>query len=310
MTGQELKQAVCAMVGEAYYTEHALDSLSLEALCLLAMEHSFLNTDREDMAAQATVRQAAIALRARSSRSLVETVERKSQELFQVLARSISHDFRPPLRAAHGFTRFIAEDPNLSEESVRLIQRAITACDALTSFAEGCLTLIRSHCYSLNLTETTLKALLDPVLSRGNDHLAVSFRDASDGSVLDQRIWLDVPLMARTIDEIVNNAKLATARSDTPMLQVNLTQSGRRITLEFVDNGVGIPDLCLGQNLLAVGSGVHRKEVFPSYGHYGLAIAELVATRHGGGVNIQSPGENQGATVHLWFDVNPAESPL
>lgn len=150
-------------------------------------------------------------------------------EQFSALAKHVAHDIRAPLSALTALTQ-TNTDLNDSRKLLELTAQRINGiADEL--LAKGRLAVT---------PETKLSRSLEQVLKEAK---LLSPRHQFTVGVIDDAIELSVqPLdFERTLSNLISNAIEATATTPAPHIQISAVQTSDHLTLNILDNGVGVP---------------------------------------------------------------------
>lgn len=264
--------------------------------------------DRTDlMFAQELARRASLAIdnarlyrRAQRDRATAEAANRVKDEFLAVL----SHELRTPLNPIQGWARLLRSrklDPQTIDRALETIERN---AQLQTQLIEDLLDVSRilQGKLSLNIAPvnlvTTITAALETVrLSADAKGIKVETvlhpnvgQVLGDPGRLQQVVW---NLLSNSIKFTPNGGRV----------QVLLKRVGNRAQLRFTDTGKGIsPDFLpyVFDYFRQADSTTTRK--FGGLG-LGLAIVRHIVELHGGTIQVESPGEEQGATFTVCFPV-------
>ncbi len=212
---------------------------------------------------------------------------------------TVSHELRTPLTAMYGWSRMLLEG-NLSETQERRGIEAITrSAEAQTRIIDDLLDASRAMAgkLAINLRSVDLGGII---------HAAVSaVRPAADAKALalfitiqhDLHVVGDADRLQQVIWNLLSNA-------------IKFTPPGGRVdvTMRQVDDAAEITVTDTGQGIAAeflpfVFDRFRQADATPSRAHgglgLGLAIVRSIADLHGGRIDVESPGVNQGTTFRL-----------
>ena len=212
-------------------------------------------------------------------------------------ALAAAHDLRAPVRQIQAFARFLAEP---EQTAVELAAHGVSiglCADRLSGMLESLLRYAR-------IEASPAQRIAFPLLraiKAARDMLAEPLRVRGVRLVIDcegaerHKVDGDEALLTLLFQNLFDNA-LKYNLAAAPTLSVRLTVSGRRLVVDVVDNGPGIPAVLIGkafelfQRLNApkqvVGSGV------------GLALCRKITELHQGRITLASPPEG-GLSVTL-----------
>lgn len=260
-----------------------------------------------------------LALRAtRRVRGALEEAYRQLDEQFDALKQLdamkshflsvVSHELRTPLAIIQGYTELVEEDHGLSDDSRDYLGQAEQAVTTLSGKIEQMIA------YS-TLASGERGLALAPVRAVEVVAEAVARQEAccrAAGLVVLMEPTPEVSLQAdearlvEAVAELIGNACQATPAGGT--VGVRLRLEGDRAVFEVWDTGPGMPDGVirrLGQPFTQ--AGLALTEHTAGLG-LGLAYAQLVATLHGGSLEVSARPQG-GTVVALALPVEPAGAP-
>jgi signal transduction histidine kinase len=221
---------------------------------------------------------------------------------FESFTSAAGHDLRGPLRILKGFTEALAEEcgETLNEEGKSFLREILKASDRMEGLIDGLLALSRAGrvemaCEKLDLT--TLTELVTYELRHGKAAREVecTVEPGIEG-------WGDVRLMMTALRVLLGNAWKYTSRTEQGSVRVHAEVRDGRSWYCVSDNGAGF-DMTHASRLFQPFIRLHRQDEFPGHG-LGLAIAQRIEKRHGGGIEAQS-AVNLGTTVRFWLPPRP-----
>jgi signal transduction histidine kinase len=213
-----------------------------------------------------------------------------------------AHDLRAPLRILTGFADALEDETQgaLNEDATSFMKEIRTSSARMEGIIDGLLMLARStraemNCEPLDLT--TLAELVCFELRHSDTAREVTWQVAPDLNA-----WGDVRLMMTVLRALIGNAWKFTGR--TPGASIRFYSEARDGHTWFCvgDNGAGF-DMAHAERLFKPFTRLHRQDEFPGHG-MGLATAEVIVRRHGGGIEAQAtPGV--GATIRFRLGPRP-----
>jgi two-component system, NtrC family, sensor kinase len=224
--------------------------------------------------------------------TLIEELERKNREL-EAFSYSVSHDLRAPLRSIDGFSTALLEDYSdaLDGKAREYLGRVRAAAQRMGELIDDLLQLSRVARAELERTEADLSMLASNVLEelrQSSPERRVTARVA-DGL----KAHADIRLMRVVLENLLGNAWKFTTKTADPVIELDTSNGGDRVTYYVRDNGAGF-DMAHAQRLFTPFQRLHTTEQFPGTG-IGLATVQRIIERHGGRVWAESAA-GQGAT--------------
>lgn len=211
----------------------------------------------------------------------------------QAFMYGVSHDLRAPLRAIDGFARRLAgPDGNAEvEESVARIRAAVGRIGTLI---DGMVEMARVGRSDLRPSRVDVSLLADWSLAE--------LQDAEPGRAVEARIQPglelvgDERLLKSMLGQLLANAWRFSASRDKVALEVDGERTADGLVLRVRDQGIGFDPAYAGK-LFEPFQRLHGVDQGAGHG-LGLAIAEQVAARHGGGIRAHAV-EGEGATFEV-----------
>jgi len=234
----------------------------------------------------------------RLERELAEknaALETAAQE-FRSFSYAISHDFRAPLRAVHGFAGMLKRSlgENLSTDSARLFGRIQDNVAKMSRLLEGlldfsALSWVAMTKKTFNPADIAQKSFLE--LSRSHHGRKLDF-EVSELPVCNA----DALLLRRLFDNLLSNALKFTGKRDPAVIRVGCNKEGGEHVYFVQDNGAGF-DMEFAERLFQLFQRLHSDNEFEGMG-IGLAIVYRIVQRHGG--RVWARGEvDRGATFYF-----------
>jgi signal transduction histidine kinase len=201
------------------------------------------------------------------------------------MASSVSHDFRHYLATIYANSEFLLRDKISSKERADIFADISTAVLGSADMIESLLMFSRTGA-SKRKTAELMVTLLDRAVALVRAHpdgdgvrLETRFGDPADTGVI-----ADGKQVERAIFNLLLNAcQAAHCAANGPQVLVTLEVRARHLTINVIDNGVGVPEI-VRKNLF---------EPFVSEGKQkgtglGLTLAHCIASEHGGEVSLVS----------------------
>jgi signal transduction histidine kinase len=196
------------------------------------------------------------------------------------MASSITHDFRQPISAIHGFMQLMAMDGVSLEQRkkysglvLRQIERMQGMINELLDFARG---EVKLNLDSLNVDKflTHIRENFEQEATRQGIDLICSCD--FDGTIL-----ADSGRLERGIDNIVRNAIQAIDKGGR--VELSTEKRGDNVVIRISDNGPGIPDEI--RDSLFEPFATHGKKEGTGLG---LAVTKKVVEEHGGEILVKT----------------------
>jgi signal transduction histidine kinase len=206
-------------------------------------------------------------------------------------ASSISHDLRHPLTAVLAYAELLSESrgddrqrKDLFQEIRSAVSRMTELISSLLEFSKAQESLRLSHGDLFDSLQRTVETVrLRPEFSK------IEIRLRHEGPT---EGWFDFKKLDRALHNLLLNACEAVP-SGAGKIDVRAMRVNDHVEIAVTDNGAGIPESV-------------RDEVFQPFVTYGkdggtglgLAVAQKIASDHGGNVKIESTGPS-GTTIKL-----------
>ncbi len=215
-----------------------------------------------------------------------------------------SHELRTPLTVIKANTSLALADPALAPDARETLSEIDSAADRTTRIVQDLLLLARSEAGQLPVKKETvaLKGLLDE-LGQEAPRLRTGAPPVRVDAPASLTLSADPHQLRRMLTNLLDNALRHTPSPGEVTLSAS--QSGKSVTLEVSDTGVGIAP----EHLPHLGERFYRADASRARTGggtgLGLAIARSIAEAHGGTLTITStPGT--GTTVQIVLPVESA----
>ncbi|MBD2089273.1 response regulator [Microcoleus sp. FACHB-1515] len=224
-----------------------------------------------------------------------EAAERANQIKDEFLA-VLSHELRTPLNPILGWSRLLRSgklDAEKSAQAAEIIERNTKLQVQLIEDLLDISRILRGK-LSLNLIPVNLKVAINPAIE--TVRLAIDAKAIALQTQFDSvgQVKGDVARLQQVVWNLVSNAVKFTPPKGK--ITVTLTQVGSDAQIQVIDTGKGIhPDFLpyVFEHFRQEDGATTRK--FGGLG-LGLAIARQIVELHGGTIQAESAGEDQGAT--------------
>ena len=209
---------------------------------------------------------------------------------------SIAHDLRAPLRSITSFSQIVLEDTKdkLTTEDTENLNRVVNAGKRMAELIDDILQLSRITRENLSVETINISKIAELTkhqLSNSNLDRQVKWDIQAD-----MFARADSLLLARAIENLINNAWKYTRYTENAEISFGTTQKHNETVYFVRDNGAGF-DMNYAHKLFATFQRLHNPREFSGSG-IGLAIALRVIQRHHG--RIWGEGEvGKGATFYF-----------
>ncbi|GAB4258826.1 MAG: ATP-binding protein [Pararhodobacter sp.] len=196
------------------------------------MEHS----------AQLEAKSEELARTARQLREANEKLQKLSVQKDSFLSQ-ISHELRTPMTSIRAFSEILMDEEVTSEEQVRYAGIIHDESIRLTGLLDDLLDLsvLENGQVNLDIQSGDLSALIDRALIASNSVLPerrfVIHRNPTDEAIA---LRTDIGRLTQVFINILSNARKY-CDADAPELRISVRKRGTRVTVDFIDNGSGIP---------------------------------------------------------------------
>lgn len=216
----------------------------------------------------------------------------------QALLHGISHDLRAPLRAIDGFATRLSRqlEPGGDAAAIETLARITATNTRMCVLVDGLLELARAGRADLRPMRVDVSMLADWCAAELQD--ADPGREASIEVQQGLEVIGDERLLKTLLEQLLRNAWRFSATRPRVEIEVSGTRAADGLALVVRDHGIGF-DMAYADRLLEPFQRLHGSDDDAGDG-IGLAIADVIAVRHGGHIRAESvPGE--GATFHVWL---------
>ena len=222
----------------------------------------------------------------------------EADKRLQALMHGISHDLRAPLRAIDGFAARLARQLGTDADAAALdtLARISATSTRMGLLMDGMLELARAGRIPLRPVRVDVSMLAEWSVAELQD--ADPARDVAIEVQQGLEVIGDERLLKMLLTQLLRNAWRFSATR--PQVQVDLTGTRDQDGLALVvrDHGIGF-DMTYADKILEPFQRLHSSDEGAGDG-IGLAIADVVAVRHGGHIRADAvPGE--GATFRVWL---------
>lgn len=214
----------------------------------------------------------------------------------QVLLHGISHDLRAPLRAIDGFAARLSRQlqANGDPAAIESLARISATSARMAGLMDGLLELARAGSVELRPMPVDVSLLADWCAAELQD--ADPGREASIEVQSGLEVIGDERLLKTLLAQLLRNAWRFSATRPRVEIEVSGMRDADGLDLIVRDHGIGF-DMAYAARMLEPFQRLHGSDEGAGDG-IGLAIADVIAVRHGGHIRAESaPGE--GATVHV-----------
>ena len=216
----------------------------------------------------------------------------------QLLTDTITHDMRAPLRTIDGFVARVADTAHdrLDERERGQLQRVREAAARMSSLLEGLAEFSRATNAPLQPVDVDISlvaewALADLQAAEPQRHVQIQVQPGLSARG-------DERLLRLLLAQLLGNAWKFSAASAPARIEVSGDRDGERCRFSIRDNGIGF-DVRYAHKLYEPLQRLHGVEEGAGHG-LGLAIAQRIASRHGGIITaVSQSGDGATFTVEL-----------
>ena len=241
---------------------------------------------------------------------LVKSFNRMAEDLEHAettrrnLMADVAHELRTPLAVLDGNLRAMLDGVHaLNEEEIALLYEQTRHLNRLVDDLRE-LSLAEAHQLSINRQEVDLAGLVKETVAH--------FDLVAQEQGIQLTTELDDPLVHPSLDEnrirqvlhnLLSNAFRYTPQGGKVAVSAKRSADQKALEISITDSGVGIPP----EDLVHIFDRFYRTEETVSRDRggtgLGLAIVKAIVEAHGGFVNAQSGGKDQGSTFTIQFPV-------
>jgi signal transduction histidine kinase len=271
---------------------------SLGVMTLVLSDDSRHYGPRDLALAQELARRAALAIDNARLYQEAQRAIRARDEFLSIAA----HELRNPVTVLKGAADLLHRPPPDPDAAVarqeRLLDQIAKAADRLVELTDDLLDISRIQLGQLPLRPEPLDlaVLIPEVVGR--------YRERPGGA---ERLRLDVPAtvplvadagrLEQVLVNLIDNAFKYSPDGGEIAVTLRREDGGARVQVR--DEGIGLPAEALESIFEPFGRAENTSGI-PGMG-LGLFICRSIVERHGGRIWAESAGEDQGATLHLWF---------
>ena len=199
----------------------------------------------------------------------------------------VSHELRTPMTAIRSFTEILRDDPDLSaEERQKLLSIISEENLRLTNMLDEILDLSYLESGRVKMSRQTV--LIREVIEQ-SIRVTESVWKGSNVNILkdfpERYLWAlcDYNRMSQVFINLITNA-VKYSEVEAPELKITLRKRGQMITIDFADNGQGVPRGDRAKIFEKFSRG-GKKDIAGSAG-LGLAISREIMENHGGSLDL------------------------
>lgn len=229
----------------------------------------------------------------------------RTESLRSALLSSISHDLRTPLASIIGSATSLLSFGRTYDESVRqdLLRTILEEAERLNRFVGNLLQMTKLESGAIAPKRQWIDAddLIDTTVERLERRLQ-GHRVVTDVTPLLPPLNVDFVLMENVLTNLLDNAVKYSPPGSTITLRAY--QDGDNVCLEVSDEGVGIAKED-HTHVFDKFFRVYAKDSVVAGTGLGLAICKGIVETHGGTLELESPGLNQGTTFRICLPLQP-----
>ena len=218
----------------------------------------------------------------------------------QQFASVASHDLQEPLRAVSGFLQLLEKKyaDQLDEKGKGYIEKAVAGSARMSQLINDLLLFSRVSKSSEGFAEVDLNEVvaeaqqdLEQTIKMSQASIETSHLPTINGAR---------PLLIQLFRNLIGNSIKYRSEAD-PRIEISSTVEDQVCTIQFQDNGIGIPDEYRHQ-VFELFKRLHHREQHSGTG-IGLAICKRVVERHGGSIAVD-PNDKQGTCLVIRLSIN------
>lgn len=208
------------------------------------------------------------------------------QRQLQMFADTVAHDLRAPLRSIESFAKLLEDRAGAKLDAAERmhLSRIRAAAGRMSGLLTALGELSRATAAQLQPADVDISLLADWVLAELHD--AEPGRDVQVHVQPGLRAWGDERLLKQMLRALLENAWRFTRGREHARIDVGGDATDGRLRITIRDNGAGF-DMQYSHKLFQPFQRLHSVEQGSGHG-LGLAIAQRIARRHGGGVTAES----------------------
>ncbi len=240
---ERLERRLAGAVGSA--TAHAMIAQHAGGTVVSAEELLAVASDAQQiMESSAELRQKSEEL-SRTARALSEANEKLTALSVQkdAFLSQISHELRTPMTSIRAFSEILAEPDLTAEDRTRFTGVIQTEAVRLTRLLDDLLDLsvLENRKVQLTIRPANLHDLINRALTAASNTRAErTFVIDRDPGAEFLPVMTDADRLVQVFINLVSNARKY-CDADRPVLKIVAARRAGRITVDFIDNGVGIP---------------------------------------------------------------------
>lgn len=211
---------------------------------------------------------------------------RKREGLISVINRVLRHNVRNKLTVINGHAELLAT--TLDGDDASKVERIITASTRLLNLSESARRIETNRELSPELEPLDVVPIVEELLAQlDEEHSGVSMTaELPDSAVAETQ-----PRIETALWELLDNAAQHTGAE--PAIDVTVTATDERVSIEISDNGPGIPEI--EREVLATG----REEPLAHGQGLGLFLTYWIITNLDGEISITTTDRGTTVDVHL-----------
>ncbi|GAB5445656.1 ATP-binding protein [Gymnodinialimonas sp.] len=155
----------------------------------------------------------------------------------------ISHELRTPMTSIRAFSEILMQSDPVDDAARARFSRIIhDESLRLTRLLDDLLDLsvLENGRVTLNMDTAVLADVMDRAISAAGAEAHARMTIKRDRSAEDIVLWTDADRLSQVFINLISNAQKY-CDADAPELTISVVQSGAGLTVEFADNGSGIP---------------------------------------------------------------------
>ncbi len=213
-------------------------------------------------------------------------LEKTNQEL-EEFSYVASHDLKEPVRNLISYSKLLEDDlggdlPKDAADDLRFITDAARRMETLVN---DLLHLSRAGRGAMKVIDIDLDQVIENVLEDMAVHITETGAQITHDKS-DINLKADKTLLGQLFSNLISNAIKFVKKDATPIIQIKTSKNADKLTIEVIDNGIGMKNEYLAQIFLPF-KRLHGMNQYEGTG-IGLSICKRIIERHNGTIAVTS----------------------
>ncbi|NNE55696.1 MAG: PAS domain S-box protein [Flavobacteriales bacterium] len=221
----------------------------------------------------------------------------KNTELEQ-FAYITSHDLQEPIRHIHSYASMLEREigESITEKGAQYLDFIQSSSVRMRQMVKELLAFSLLGHETVKLEETDLHELMDPVILSFSKEIREKNANVIVGDL--PVINCDKLQFSRLFQNLLSNALKFTRNGVKPEISIQCTEHKWHNTIEFSDNGIGIPREMVDK-IFVIFQRLHNTSKYEGHG-IGLSVAKKIIEKHDGKMTVWSePGEGTTFSIEI-----------